>query len=296
MANKKDFYALLGISKTASNDEIKKAYRKLAMKYHPDVNKDAGAEDEFKKINEAYEVLMDQKKRQIYDQYGHAGLNNQGRPGGGFAGGFGNLNDILNDMFNDGPFGGGGFGGGFGARAANASRRGADIQHVVELTFKEAYVGITRTMDLNINTPCDTCSAKGYEDDSDLITCLTCGGSGKETKVMRTPFGNMQQQTTCSKCRGKGQEIKHKCKTCKGAGYKLESKDIEIAIPEGVNSGDRIALHGKGQPGINGGPQGDLYFIVKVEEDEFFERDVDDLYLRIDIPVLDIINGKTITA
>ncbi len=297
MSNKKDFYDVLSIQKDASKDEIKKAYRKLAMKYHPDVNKEEGAEETFKEINEAYEVLYDDEKRSTYDRFGHNGLNmQQGQPGGGFSGGFGNLNDILNDLFNDSPFGGGGFGGRPGGqRNPNQPTKGRDMQIEVDLSLQETYLGVDKAMELNLKQRCDECDAKGFKKSTDAITCQTCAGSGEQMRVVRTPFGEMKQQTICSSCKGKGKEIKNPCPSCKGQGTFMASKELEFSIPAGIEDGNKIVLTAKGEAGTNGGPNGDIYMYINVKADKFFEREDDDLHITIDVSILDLLQGRNIS-
>ncbi len=298
MANKKDFYEVLNIKKNAEKDEIKKAYRKLAMKYHPDVNKEDGAEETFKEINEAYEVLYDEEKRSTYDRFGHNGLNmQQGQPGGGFSGGFGNLNDILNDLFNDSPFGGGG---GFGQRPGsqrdpNQPMKGRDMQVEVNLSLQETYLGVDKSMELDLNQKCDECDAKGYKNTTDAITCPRCSGSGQEMRVVRTPFGEMKQQSTCSTCRGKGKQIKNPCSSCKGQGTVVSSKELEFSIPAGIEDGNKIVLSDKGEAGPNGGPNGDIYIFINVKNDKFFEREDNDLHITLEVSTLDLMQGRNIS-
>ncbi len=295
MSNKKDFYDVLNIQKNADRDEIKKAYRKLAMKYHPDVNKEDGAEETFKEINEAYEVLYDEEKRSTYDRFGHNGLNmQQGQPGGGFSGGFGNLNDILNDLFNDSPFGGG-FGRPGGTRNPNQPTKGRDMQIEVSLSLQETYLGVDKVMELNLNQRCEECDAKGFKNPSDATTCQTCSGSGEEMRVVRTPFGEMKQKTVCSTCRGKGKQIKNPCSTCKGKGVFSATKELEFSIPAGIENGNKIVLSNKGEAGTNGGPNGDIYIYINVKSDNFFEREDDDLHITLEVSTLDLMHGRNIS-
>ncbi len=297
MSNKKDFYDVLSIQKNASKDEIKKAYRKLAMKYHPDVNKEAGAEETFKEINEAYEVLYDDERRSTYDRFGHDGLNmQQGHPGGGFSGGFGNLNDILNDLFQDSPFSSGGFGGRYGGqRNPNQSTKGRDMQIEVNLTLQETYLGVDKNMELNLKQRCEECDAKGFKKSTDAATCQKCSGSGEEIRVVRTPFGEMKQKTICSACKGKGKEIKNPCSACKGQGTFMASKELEFSIPAGIEDGNKIVLSAKGEAGTNGGPNGDIYIYINVKPDKFFEREGNDLHIIIDVSILDLLQGRNIS-
>lgn len=285
MAEKRDYYEVLGVSKTASDDEIKKAYRKVAKKYHPDLNPgDKTAEEKFKEANEAYEVLSDSQKKARYDQFGHAGVdpNGFGGAGGGFGGfgGFGgdmdfDLGDILGSMF------GGGFGGGFGGRRANpnAPRRGSDIQTRVTISFEEAAKGCQRKVDVAKVVTCDSCSGSGAAAGTHAETCKQCNGSGQVTVQQRTAFGMMSTVKTCPSCNGKGKVIPNPCQKCRGTGFMKKNETVEINIPAGIDDGQSMQVSGGGNKGTNGGPSGNLIIRVSVRPHPFFSRDGYDVWL-----------------
>ena len=265
---KRDYYEVLGVSKTATDAEIKKAYRKLAMKYHPDYNPgDKEAEEKFKEINEANEVLSDPKKRQLYDQYGFAGVDpnyaaqNGGGPGAGGFGGFG-------------------FGGG---HDPNAPQRGDDLRFDVEIDFKEAIFGTTKEIKFDHLELCSECGGTGAQKGTQPITCPTCHGSGQVQTVTRTPLGAISQITVCPDCRGTGKKIGTPCKACKGYGKIEKEKKIEIKIPAGVDNMSKIRVSGEGDAGSNGGPAGDLFVVLHVKASDYFKRDGLDVYTRVDI-------------
>ena len=269
-----DFYEVLGIAKGASDDEIKKAYRKLAMKYHPDRNPDnKEAEEKFKEIQNAYAILSDPQKKAAYDQYGHAGVdpNMGGGAGGGFGGGFdfGGFGDIFSEMF-----GGGGRG---GARQTDYS--GADLRYDLEITLEEAAHGVKKTIRIPTHEVCDVCHGTGAKAGTQAQTCSTCKGSGNV--YMRQ--GIFQMQQTCPTCHGRGQEIKEPCIKCHGDGLVKTSRTLEVNIPAGVDTGSRIRLTGKGEPGRQGAPDGDLYVITHVRQHEIFHRDGKDLHCEFPI-------------
>ncbi|GGF83402.1 molecular chaperone DnaJ [Paenibacillus aceti] len=269
MAEKRDYYEVLGVSKGANEDEIKKAYRKLARQYHPDVNKASDAEDKFKEVKEAYDVLSDSGKRARYDQYGHVDPN-QGM-GGGFQGGdFSGFGDIF-DMF---------FGGG-GRRDPNAPQRGSDLQYNLTIEFKEAVFG--KEMDIRIprTESCDTCFGSGAKPGTKPETCSVCHGSGQQEVVQNTPFGRMVNRRACSNCGGKGKIIKEKCTTCGGNGQVKKQRKIHIRIPAGVDDGSQMRMAGEGEGGLRGGPAGDLYIVIHVKSHDFFEREGDDIYCEV---------------
>ncbi|MDD5823474.1 MAG: molecular chaperone DnaJ [Firmicutes bacterium] len=279
MADKRDFYEVLGIHKGASDDEIKKAYRKMAMKYHPDRNPDnKEAEEKFKEVNEAYEVLSDPQKKDMYDRFGHAGVDpNAGGFGGGGFGGFGGMGgfeDIF-DMF------GGAFGG--GRRRRNGPQKGRDLQKTVTLDFTEAIFGCTKEIELNKNVRCKTCNGEGTAPGTSKSTCSQCGGSGQVSQVSNTPFGRFQNVTTCPKCQGTGYTIDTPCPDCGGAGSTRKSVKIKVDIPAGVDTDSIITLRGQGEPGVNGGPEGDLYIICNVRPHSTYKRKGNNLYL--DMPI-----------
>ena len=289
MAEKRDYYEVLGVSKTASADEIKSAYRKLAMKYHPDRNPgDKAAEEKFKEAAEAYDVLHDPEKRQRYDQFGHAGMG-----GGGFGGGQGmNMEDIFSmfgDIFGGRGGGGGGFGGfedlfGGGGRSRrqadpNAPRRGDDMTFRLDIDFDEAIFGSERTIDLTIPGQCPECQGTGAAAGAKRTTCKTCGGAG----VVIGGGGFFQVRQTCPTCGGEGTVIEKPCRKCRGSGQVPTPAHISLRIPAGVDSGSRLRLSGKGAGGLRGGENGDLYVLLNVRESDIFEREGLDLF--VDIPV-----------
>lgn len=276
--SKRDYYEVLGLEKGATEEEIKKAYRKQAMKYHPDRNPgDKEAEEQFKEVNEAYEVLSDKNKRAQYDQFGHAGMGNNGA--GGFGGGFGGggFEDIFGDIFD---MFGGGFGGGSRGRRP---QKGADIRVQVDLTFEEAVFGTEKEIRVTRDETCDTCGGVGAASQSDVKTCSTCGGSGQVRVNQRTPFGVMQTVKTCDTCHGQGTTIEKPCETCNGQGTVRKDRKININIPAGVDSDSVLPLREEGQPGVLGGPTGDIYVYFNIEAHPFFQRDGNDVYCEIPI-------------
>lgn len=280
MSTKRDYYEILGVSKGVDEKELKKAYRKLAMKYHPDRNPDnKEAEEKFKEINEAYEVLSDPEKRQRYDQFGHDGVNGQFGGGQGFGGGFGGFEDIFGDVFGD--IFGGGFGGSRSRR--RGPERGADIKQRVSIRFEDAAFGKKIEIKLNRTEECDECHGSGAKNSSGKKTCPTCGGTGQVRSVQRTPFGNIQSTRTCSHCNGEGEIIENPCPKCHGKGHTRKVKTIEVDIPAGIDDGQMIKVSGQGEVGSKGGPRGDLYIVVNIKEHEFFTRDGFDVYFEMPI-------------
>lgn len=269
--SKRDFYEVLGVQKGASNDELKKAYRKLAMKYHPDKNPgDEKAEAQFKELNEAYEVLKDEQKRAAYDQFGHAAFEQAGGPRG--AGGFdfgGGFADIFDEMFGDI------MGGRRGGRA-RAQARGQDLRYNMDVSLEDAYHGKKATITVPSSTGCDTCNGTGGKDGAAPETCSTCGGAGK----VRSQQGFFTVERTCVSCGGQGRVIKDPCRTCRGSGRVRKDKTLEVTIPPGVEDGTRIRLAGEGEAGMNGAPAGDLYIFLSVQPHRLFQRDGANLYMR----------------
>ncbi len=276
----KDFYKTLGVDKSANADEIKKAYRKLAMKYHPDQNKDnAEAEEKFKEINEAYDVLKDDQKRAAYDQFGSAAFDGSMGGGGarGGAGGFGGagFSDIFEDMFGD-------FMGGRGSgRAQNGPTRGSDLQYTMDLTLEEAYKGKSAKIKIPVNDSCDMCDGSGAEKGSSAENCGTCNGAGR----VRAQQGFFTVERTCPTCQGQGSTIKNPCKKCGGSGRTRTSKTLKVDIPAGMETGRRIRLTGEGEAGLRGGPRGDLYVMINVKPHKLFQRDGANLYCRVPITI-----------
>lgn len=284
MGTNKDYYDVLGVSKTADEKEIKKAYRKLAMKYHPDKNpNDKEAEEKFKKINEAYEVLSDPEKKNIYDQYGADAVNGQGGFGGagGFAGRATGFEDIF-DMFGD-VFGGSEFGGFGGGSTRRGPMRGADIRQAVTIDFEEAAFGKKISLKVNRSEECDECHGTGCKPGTSKKTCSTCGGSGSVRDVKQTPFGNIATQRVCHVCGGSGEIIEKPCTKCHGSGSVRKTKTIEVDIPAGVDDGQMIKLSGQGEFGDINAPRGDLYILVNVRRHKKFVREGYDVYL--DMPI-----------
>lgn len=282
MASKRDYYEVLGAKKDATEAELKKAYRKMAMKYHPDQNQgNKEAEEKFKEVNEAYEVLSDPQKRAQYDQFGHAAFEQGGMGGGGFYGqGFdmGDLGDIFSSMFG----GGFGFGGGSSTRR-NGPRRGRDIEVNIQLTFEEAVFGCKKEVSVGVYDECDTCHGTGAKEGTHAESCPTCHGTGQERVVQQSMFGAVTSVRTCSKCKGTGKLIKDPCGTCKGTGKVRKQKKYEVNIPKGIDNGQTIRLAGKGEVGENGGGYGDLLVTVYVQPDRVFVRKGFDIYC--DVPI-----------
>lgn len=283
--SKRDFYEVLGVDKNADEREIKKAYRKLAMKYHPDRNSDdPDAEEKFKEASMAYEVLSDKDKRSAYDRMGHAAFEN-GMGGGGFGGaGAGNFQDIFGDIF-------GNFGDIFGqSRSGGRQRRGSDLRYVIELTLEEAVRGCKKEISFTAPAPCETCDGKGAKNASDIQTCSTCNGHGQ----VRMHQGFFAVQQTCPNCGGSGQEIKNPCNDCHGSGVKEKSRTLEVSIPAGVDDGDRVRLAGEGEAGGSGVQNGDLYVEVRVKEHPVFKRQGADLYMDVPVSITDAALGKEV--
>lgn len=274
-----DYYEILGVSKDASKDEIKSAFRKKARTLHPDVNKAPDAEEKFKELGKAYETLMDDNKRATYDRYGEDGLKNAGfDTNGPFAGGFGDLNDIFNSFF-------GGMGGfGFGGRPdPNAPVEGDDLRLDIEIDFEKAVFGCEKEIKFDHLELCPSCGGTGAEKGSKPETCPTCHGTGQVQQVMRTPLGSIAQIVTCPDCHGAGKKISKPCKDCKGQGKIQKEKKINIKIPAGVDNMSKIRVSREGDAGSNGGPAGDLYVVLHVKASDYFKREGNDVYSRLDI-------------
>ena len=294
--SKRDYYEVLGVSKTATQDELKKAYRKLARKYHPDLNKDnAEAAEKFKECNEAYSVLSDEQKRAQYDQFGHAAFENGGMGGGGGfggAGGFGGfggsgMEDIF-DMF----FGGQG---GRGGRSSKAGpQRGADLRFDLEISFEEAAFGLEKEINLYRDEVCDHCHGEGAEPGSKVETCPECNGSGYVRFTQNTMFGQMVNERPCSRCKGEGKIISEPCKECHGKGTVKRNKKLKVKIPAGVDNGSRLRVSNEGEAGAKGGPSGDLYVYLYVKPHKFFERDGTTVLCEVPINIVQATLGADI--
>ncbi|MBN2881127.1 molecular chaperone DnaJ [Candidatus Woesearchaeota archaeon] len=277
----KDYYETLGVSKDASSEEIKKAYKKLAKQHHPDLNNHSKeSEEKFKEINEAYSVIGDEKKRSNYDRFGSSDNNYQGFSGfnegdfgfSGFGGGA-DFEDIFSSFFGGGSRGG----------RRHQSQRGADLEFELVINLEDSVFGAKKTITIPRHETCSDCNGSGAESSSDVQTCPVCHGAGVEYRQMRTPFGIMRQSVTCSACGGQGKTIKNKCKTCHGTGRVKQTRKIEIAIPAGIDNGQRIRMTGEGEAGLNKSLAGDLYLHISIEEHEFFERDEYDLLCQVPI-------------
>lgn len=296
MSDKRDYYEVLGVDKSASEDEIKKAYRQAAKKYHPDLHPgDKEAEQKFKEAAEAYEVLSNSEKKARYDQFGHAGVDpNFGAGGGtgGYGGGFdfGDLGDIFGQFF------GGGFGGSGRGANPNAPRRGSDISANITLSFEEAAKGCKKTIKLNRIYTCTECSGTGAAKGSSPVTCQACHGTGRINITQRTPFGAMQTQRTCDKCSGKGKIVTNPCKACDGKGRIRRSVEQSIDIPAGIDDGQVMNLRGGGDAGINNGPNGDLHLNVIVRPHPIFERDGFDVFCEVPVTFAQAALGDEITV
>lgn len=294
MADKRDYYEVLGLNKNADEGEIKKAYRSLAKKYHPDLHPgDAEAEAKFKEVNEAYAVLSDADKKAKYDQFGHAAFDPAAGGGGYDGGGFGGFGDFgdLGDIF--GSFFGGGFGSSSGQRR-NAPTRGEDVGARVTVTFEEAAFGVKKDVSFNRIQKCEHCGGSGAKKGTKAETCSSCGGSGQKRITQRIGGMAFQSTTTCDACRGSGKIIKDPCDNCRGTGYVKVNKKLSVNIPAGIDDGERIALRGQGCDGRNGGPTGDLIITVMVKRHSFFERDGYNLYCEIPITVTEATLGAEI--
>ena len=285
--NKKDYYEVLGVSKDADEKEIKSAFRKLAKKYHPDVSKEPDAEERFKEAQEAYAVLSDPEKRAQYDKYGHAAFDQMNGGAGFDFSGF-DFSDIFEDLFGESfadRFGFSSFGGG---RKSSRATRGSDRLMRVDLSFEDAVFGCKKEINVDVYDECDECHGKGGKGEK---TCSTCRGSGTVTSEQNTIFGSFMTRTTCPSCRGKGKTYDSTCSHCRGTGRVKENKTLEVKIPAGVVSGNRLRLAGKGDGGSNGGSNGDLYLEFRVREHSLFERDGNDIYLELPITITDAVLG-----
>lgn len=298
---KRDYYEVLGLSKGASEDDIKKAFKTMARKYHPDLHPgDKEAEEKFKEINEAYGVLSDPEKKARYDQFGHAGVDPNygggagyggGGFGGGFSGGFGDLNDIFDNIF------GGGFGGSSRAQAnPNAPKRGGDTKAQLTIDFLEACKGVEKTVSINRLERCMQCNGTGADAGSTKTTCTVCNGTGQRIERRQSLFGTMETMVTCSACGGKGQTIQNPCSKCRGAGRNRTTSSFQVNIPAGIDDGQTIRLSGKGDAGLNGGPNGDAYLTIRVKDHPLFQREGNDIYCEVPITYAQAALGAEITV
>ncbi len=292
MAEKRDYYEVLGVNKGATGDEIKKAFRKMSKKYHPDLNPgDKKAEESFKEVNEAYQVLSDDEKRQRYDQFGHAGVDGNAGFGGGGFGGFdmGDIGDIFGDIF------GGGFGGFGGSRSRrNGPRRGSDLTEYISLTFMEAAFGCKKKVNITKTETCDECHGTGAKKGTQPVTCSHCNGTGQIQQRRQTMFGFSNVITECPTCHGKGKIIKETCAACRGTGNVRKNKTVEVNIPAGIDNDQVMRIGGAGNSGINGGPAGDLQLVIRVKPDEIFKRDGFDVNVTFPISFTQAALGATL--
>ena len=297
MAQKRDYYEVLGVSKSATDEEIKKAYRKLAKKYHPDANPDnkEEAEKKFKEVNEAYETLSDKQKRQMYDQFGFNGPNFSGNQGGGsyyYSSGFDGFGDFgdLGDIFSS-------FFGGSSrsrSRASNSAVKGNDLRVVTEITFEESYLGTEKEITVTRNESCPSCKGTGSAKGTKPETCSVCKGTGTIRQVAQTPFGQMQTQRTCNNCGGTGKVINNPCTECRGKGTVRKVARIKVKLPEGIDDGQTVVLKGEGEAGKNGGPNGDLYIVVKVKKHKIYSRKAEHVLCEIPITPFEAVLGANI--
>ena len=293
MAEKKDYYAILGVSKTATDDELKKAYRKMAKKDHPDANPDnkEEAEKKFKEVNEAYEVLSDAKKRKMYDQFGTVDPQGFGGAGGPFGGGnyysysssnwddFGDLGDIFSSFF------GGGFGGQRATRKNNGPRKGEDLNYSMDISFEESFLGIEKEIVISRKETCSKCHGTGAKPGTNPIKCATCGGTGQIRQMQNTILGQVQTTRTCSDCHGTGEVITSPCETCGGKGTVRKNPKVKVKIPAGIGDNQTVVLRGQGNPGQKGGPNGDLYITLRIRNNTIFKREGNNVICNIPISI-----------
>ncbi|MCI0643378.1 MAG: molecular chaperone DnaJ, partial [Chloroflexi bacterium] len=273
MATKRDYYEVLAVERGASKEDLKKAYRRMARMYHPDVNKEPGADEKFKEINEAYEVLSNDNTRAAYDRFGHAGI--QGSPGFDNFTGFGGVADIFEEFF-----------GGMGARRRRSGpRRGADLRYDLVISFMDAIFGADKEIEIRRPEICPTCYGTGAEPGTQPVRCSNCNGTGEERRMRQSFFGSFVNVTTCSVCGGTGETIISPCRTCNGRKQVQQTRTLNVKIPPGVDSDTQIRLSGEGAPGMDGGPPGNLYVVLHVEKHEFFQRRGDDILLELEINV-----------
>lgn len=284
----RDYYEVLGVPRNASGDDLKSAFRRLARQYHPDINKSSDAEEKFKEINEAYAVLSDEQKRAAYDRYGHAGVRGpNGAPD--FTVDFSNFTDIFSDLF-----GFGGFGRTSSSRQRNAPRRGADLQYRLDLTFEESIFGVDKEIEITRDEACPTCNGSGAEPGTSPVRCTTCNGAGEVRQVRQTLLGSMVQVSTCPTCNGEGETISSPCHACRGRGLEKKTRRKVVQIPAGVDTGTQMRLAGEGQPGINNGPNGNLYIAINVKPHKYFRRRENDILMELTVNVAQAALGDEI--
>ena len=283
----RDYYEILGVPRSASSDDLKAAFRKMARQYHPDVNKAPDAEERFKEVNEAYAVLSDPDKRAAYDRYGHAGVRG---PGGGvdFNVDFSDFADIFGDLFGFGGFGRS------SRRSRNVPRRGGDLQYRLDLNFEEAVFGAEKEIEITRDEACATCNGTGSEPGTSPVRCKTCNGSGEVRQVRQTILGSMVQVTTCPTCNGQGEIIETPCHTCQGRGQVRRTRKKVVSVPAGVDTNTQIRLAGEGQPGINGGPNGNLYIVINVKPHKYFHRRDYDILMDLNVNVAQAVLGAEV--
>lgn len=294
MATKRDYYEILGVNKNATDDELKKAYRKLAKKYHPDANPDnkQEAEAKFKEVNEAYENLSDPQKRKMYDQFGTVDPQGFGGAGGPFGGqggyysysssdfgDFGDLGDIFSSFF------GGGFGGRTSSRRQTGPRKGADLELRMEITFEEAFLGVEKEVIITRDETCDTCHGSGAKPGTSKMKCTTCNGTGQVTQVQNTILGQMQTRRTCTTCHGTGEIIKEPCETCRGKGTVRKQPKVKVQIPAGIDDNQTVILRGQGEAGENGGPQGDLRIVIRMKRHNIYTRKGNNVFCEVPVTI-----------
>ncbi len=288
--DKRDYYEVLGVPRGANKDQIKKAYRKMARQYHPDVNKNDGADEHFKEINEAYEILSDDQKRAAYDQFGHAAFQGAGSGFQDFGAGFGTMADIFEEFFS-------GFAGsGFRSRRRAGPRRGTDLRYDLEIDFLDAIFGAEKKIEVTRPVTCPDCGGSGAEPGKAPITCPDCNGSGEVRRVQQSILGQFVNVTTCSTCGGSGSKITEPCRTCHGRAQIQQTKTITVRIPAGIDNEMQIRLTGEGGPGVNGGPPGTLFVVVFVKPHPYFQRRGDDIYLPLDINISQAALGDEISV
>ena len=291
MAGKRDYYEVLGVNKNATDDELKKAYRKLAKKYHPDANPDnkKEAEEKFKEVNEAYETLSDPQKRRMYDQFGADGPQGFGGGQGGYysysSSGFNGFDDFgdLGDIFSS--FFGGGFGGRSSSRKQNGPRKGADLNLRMEITFEQAFSGVEKEITVTRDEICDHCHGTGAKPGTSVTKCTMCNGTGQVTQVQNTILGQMQTRRTCTACHGTGEVIKEPCEICHGRGTVRKQPRIKVKIPAGIDDNQTVVLRGEGEPGQKGGPKGDLYITVRIKKHSIFTRNGNNVMCEVPITI-----------